>query len=303
MVLSMTGFSSKTITIEQESKKGIKSQIHMTMTLKSLNSRFFELNCKLPFALTQLETELIKYLKDRLHRGNIYFTIHMSNPDALSASIEPSLNIVEGYLNAIKKIQTTFTIPGSIEVTNLIDLPNIFETCDEPIDQNTIKMIFNTINDLVKSLNDSRLKEGQNLAIDISNRTNKIMDCLNKLEPRAKVVQEQKKNSLIKNLSCLLNTESKDEISDAQSTMIYNQLEKIDIHEEIVRFKTHIESLKNQLESKETEKGKKIDFTLQELFREINTITSKCSDGQISSIAIDIKVELEKAREQAQNIL
>lgn len=84
---------------------------------------------------------------------------------------------------------------------------------------------------------------------------------------------------------------------------VYVVLDKIDIHEEITRFKSHIENLQKLIEDKKIEKGKRLDFTLQELSREINTITAKCSDAGISTRAIDIKVELEKAREQTQNIV
>ena len=97
--------------------------------------------------------------------------------------------------------------------------------------------------------------------------------------------------------------EVKQEATENQSNIIFNQLERIDIHEEIVRFKTHLGTLSLILEKPGSENGKKLDFTLQELFREINTITSKCADAEISSLAINIKVELEKAREQAQNIV
>ena len=85
--------------------------------------------------------------------------------------------------------------------------------------------------------------------------------------------------------------------------MLYNELNKIDIHEEIVRFKTHLSAIQKILKGTEPENGKRIDFTLQELSREINTIAAKCSSASIGSLAIDMKIDLEKAREQAQNIV
>lgn len=96
---------------------------------------------------------------------------------------------------------------------------------------------------------------------------------------------------------------SEQPITETQLSAISQQLDRLDIHEEIVRFKTHIKSFSAIISSPDIETGKKLDFTLQELFRETNTIASKCSDAQISSLAIAIKVELEKAREQAQNIV
>jgi uncharacterized protein (TIGR00255 family) len=113
---------------------------------------------------------------------------------------------------------------------------------------------------------------------------------------------EAKKEQLFATLKAALG-EGAQPAADGQISMITQQLDRIDIHEEIVRFKTHLSSLTAMIASPDIETGKKLDFTLQELFRETNTIASKCSDAQISSLAIAIKVELEKAREQAQNII
>lgn len=295
MIQSMTGFSAITIVLPPQ-------QINLTMTLKSLNSRFFEFNCKIPFSLTQLETDLIKYFKSRLFRGNLYFTIHMVNPNILISTIEPSSNIIQNYVNAIKKIQSNFQIAGTLSISDMINLPNIFENKEEPVAQETIAAIMSVIEQLTETLIKERLKEGKVLAQDLQNRINAIQGYMLPLEPRAKEVIAQKKDNLFKLLKSSP-TAINPETADAYDLAIYHQLEKLDIHEEIVRFKTHLANLETILDSSEVEKGKKIDFTLQELFRETNTIASKCSDAQISSLAIDIKVELEKSREQAQNIV
>lgn len=294
MVLSMTGFSS---TILQVGK------IHLTMTLKSLNSRFFEVNCKLPYLLTHLETDIIKLCKAQLYRGNIYATVYMTNPHALTSGIEPSLTTVGGYLKAIDHIKEQFGLSGSVCVSDILTLPNIFEVKEGLIDEATMATIMQGIHQLIESLNQTRIQEGAQLALDIQGRIAMIKEHLEKLEPRAQAVLQERKETLLNNFKALL-TEHNQEINlESQNTALYSQLEKMDIHEEIVRFKTHIESLTDCLESSQKEKGKKLDFTLQELFREINTIASKCSDALISSLAINIKVELEKAREQTQNIV
>ena len=123
------------------------------------------------------------------------------------------------------------------------------------------------------------------------------------LEPRANVVMELKNAQLFATLKTALAETNQETASDAQTTVIYNQLERMDIHEEIVRFKTHLDSLSAIIKADDIETGKKLDFTLQELFREINTIASKCNDSVISALSINTKVELEKSREQAQNIV
>jgi uncharacterized protein (TIGR00255 family) len=303
MVLSMTGFSSLIITLPPQKNGAQSKEIQLTITLKSLNSRFFETTCKLPYSLTQLETELIKRFKTKLYRGNIYFTIHMHNPNALTAAIQPSLQSVAGYLQALETIKNQFRLEGTLSLKDVIHLPNIFETCEEPLNEETVSRILQAVDTLIDALYETRNKEGQMLAQDLHQRV-EVMRCyLGQVEPRANIVMEHKKNQLFASLKTLLPEGAQESPSDIQCLSLYNQLDKIDIHEEIVRFKTHLDAFVCCIDSAEKEKGKKLDFTLQELFREINTITSKCSDALISSIGINIKVELEKAREQVQNIV
>lgn len=303
MVLSMTGFSSLIITLPLHKNASSTKEIQMTMTLKSLNSRFFEANCKVPYSLTQLETEFIKHFKSKLYRGNIYFTIHMHNPNALTATIRPSINTVGEYLKALEYIQRNFTLEGTFSLKDLISLPGIFETYEEPLSEDTREYILKAVITLTESLNQTRIKEGAMLSQDLHQRVTAVTAYLQQLEPRAHTVMESKKNQLFQTLKTLLPEGSQESPSDMQCLSLYNQLDRIDIHEEVVRFKTHLDAFMCCINSSEKEKGKKLDFTLQELFREINTITSKCADALISSIAINIKVELEKAREQVQNIV
>lgn len=304
MIISMTGFSSTILIIPQKRENSnIESQIHLTMTLKSLNSRFFEFNCKLPIALTQLETDLLKFFKSKLHRGNIYFTIHMSNTNAFNPSIFPSLTIIEQYIKAIEQIKKQFPITGFISLKDIINLPNTFQIHEEPIDSSVISILFKEIEKLVEKLIKNQAQEGKKLEEDINGRIENIKFYLNELESRSKIVFDKKKEQLTTALQNALEQFNQENIKETQNLILYNQLEKIDIHEEIVRFKAHLENLVAHIKSDEIEKGKKIDFILQELFREINTITSKCGDALISNLAINIKVELEKAREQTQNIL
>lgn len=301
----MTGFSSGIITLPAPKNKitaKFGKDIQLTMTLKTLNSRFFEATCKMPYSLNHLETELIKLFKSKLYRGNVFFSIHMHNPSALTTTIEPSLNVVEGYIKAIEQIKKQFNIEGSINVKDIISLPEIFETEEAQIGEELTVQIIKAVNDLIEALNQTRIKEGENLAQDLSERIKHIREFLKQLEPRADKVMELRKQQIFETLKTIL-PEGQETPTEVQSLALHNQLDRIDIHEEIVRFKSHLEELEVAIKSTDKEKGKKLDFTLQELFREINTITSKCSDAEISRLAINIKVELEKAREQTQNIV
>lgn len=119
------------------------------------------------------------------------------------------------------------------------------------------------------------------------------------IEPRAAKVLEMRKATLLDSLKSIINEDNKEQ----QLMAISQQLDRMDIHEELQRFTTHLDNLEKVINDSDREKGKKLDFIMQELFREINTLAAKCADSEISSHAINIKVELEKAREQAQNIV
>ena len=303
----MTGFSSTILTLPRKidvAEPGSSEQsLQLSMTLKTLNSRFFECTCKLPYSLSFLETDLIKYFKSKLYRGNVVFSIHLSDPSALTGSIEPSFGAVLGYMKAIDRIKETSSLEGTLTISDLITLPNIFETRETPLSQETIDRILAAIEQLTTLVQETRIAEGKALAVDLESRIKAIKGYLEQLEPRANVVMEQKKAQLFATLKTALAETHQETASDAQTTVIYNQLERMDIHEEIVRFKTHLDSLSAIIKADDIETGKKLDFTLQELFREINTIASKCNDSVISALSINTKVELEKSREQAQNIV
>ena len=304
MTTSMTGFSSAIITVPiTDATTGQKQDVQVSLTLKTLNSRFFEASCRLPTSLSFLETELIKHFKKEFHRGTVQFTIYMSTPSALTGVIKPALSTVRGYLSALETIKKECNLEGDITIRDLVLLENIFETKETPLSEDTVKRLWKEINILTEKCNDVRKEEGKALEQDLRNRASLIRGYIKELEPRAQEVMENKKKQLLENLRTMLKDVSSELTAESQISATYNQLEKLDIHEEIVRFNTHLDTLDKILTSPEVSKGKKLDFTLQELFRETNTIASKCADAQISGLAISIKVELEKAREQAQNIV
>ena len=304
MVISMTGFGSSIISLPIiDTGTGSTQTMQVSLTLKTLNSRFFEVNCRLPTSLSFLETELIRYFKNELNRGTVQFTIYMSSPSLLTGVVEPALSTIEGYLTALTTIQKKFSLKGTIEIGDFMHLPNIFETKDTPLEKETVDLLWTAIHSLTKKCQDSRIQEGASLSKDLNERIAAMTQLHAELAPRAKEFMEHKKKQLIENLRAVLVDVSSELTAESQISAIYNQLERIDIHEELVRFSTHLDSLSTVLASPDISKGKKIDFILQELFRETNTIASKCSDAHISSLAISIKVELEKARKQAQNLV
>lgn len=296
MIRSMTGFTTRSVMLSLRDMK-----VPLSFSIKSLNARYFDTNCKLPYPINNLETEFIKLFKEKLLRGTITFTIHVGNPNAFKGAIEPSISTLNNYFKALETIKRTFAVEGTLSIANVLMLPNIFVTEEVELDEHSKSIIFSTTKELVNELIISQAKEGNVLKKDIQNRIaimSEQIEFIEKAFEKVMVTQKQKINTAMISLE-----QDNSKFAEIQKDSLYAILDKLDVNEEIVRFKNHLKNLDSYLESAEIEKGKRIDFTLQELSREINTITAKCADTIISAHAINIKVEIEKAREQTQNII
>lgn len=293
----MTGFASKTFTLIKDKDHKATVSVH----LKTLNSRFFELNAKLPHALSHLETDLLKIFKKSLYRGYVYFNVFIDNPSIFKGGIEPAMGAIEGYIGAIKKINTRFKINDQLNLEMIVRLPNIFNVLETGVDKKLSDSILKATNELIKQVIHERKKEGAEIKKDLEKRFSIMTKEIKEIKKRSKKLIENQKKRI--NLLTQEFEGEHVELLEARKSAMYTLLDKIDIHEEIVRFQSHLKSLNELLDSAGFEKGKRIDFILQEVAREINTITAKCSDSQISKQAINIKVEIEKAREQTQNIV
>ena len=307
MILSMTGFATSTVEIPLSNNSG---NMILAMSMKSLNSRFFEMSCKLPSLLSNLEVPAQRMLQKKLHRGHVSLHIKIINSELLNEAVKPSLLMIQNYLNAIDVVQQKFNLQDQVTLAQILQLPNALQAQELQLDATTEQAILEAIDNLSVELILTQQEEGRQLARDIqaqlASMTQKIaaiqalsqQHIQDKKEALTLVLTELKQfEGVIENKTteqCLLETK--------KSTLMY-EIEKIDINEETVRFNSHLVSLINQLQTTDPIKGKKLDFTIQELNREINTVASKCSHIGISSLAIDVKSELEKAREQAQNII
>lgn len=296
-ISSMTGFASKTFVITAPS--GERSSI--SMNLKTLNSRFFEASIKLPIALSHLETTFTKQFKEKLRRGHIYFTAYLSNPNVFEGSVTPAMTVIDSYMQSMRHIKDKYQLADDIKLDNILRLPNIFSKEEQQIDDESFNQIMLAIADLITGVTHERMAEGEKLAADLQERINNIEREMKTITERAHVFVEECK----KKVHATLQEIGADEnlIANAQKSGLYSMLDKIDIHEEITRLNSHLTNFTATLQQPELEKGKRLDFTLQELGREINTITAKCSDSTISAHAINVKVEIEKMREQIQNIV
>ena len=297
MIQSMTGFATtSTLITTSQGKKAT-----LTLSLKSLNGRFFELNCRIPSALSHLETVILKKLKDTLKRGHVHLIGSLSTNDIIQGNIEPSLNTIQNYIKAIETIKKECSIDQPINLEHILRLPNVFSSQEQIADELIVQTFLKIVDELTEKVISSRTKEGATIRQDLHTRTQNMHTFIRAIEAQAADFVERTKEQIQKHLLDI--KDSPNEANDIQKNTLYALLDKIDIHEEISRFKSHLHNLENQILSNETEKGKVLDFILQELVRETNTINAKCSDATIAKYAIDAKVEIEKMREQAQNIV
>jgi uncharacterized protein (TIGR00255 family) len=293
---SMTGFAIKTFLLTTA-----RAQTEVSLSLKSLNSRFFEVICRLPQPLQHLETQFIKQLKKQLHRGTIQLSIQVSNSNFFKNAISVDTDLAKNYLAAAQKLQKDTKVPGAITITDLINLPNLFIAQETTVDEKTKATIEKNFQTLVDQLVAERTKEGAMLAQDLQKRTKNMRQEITAIEKQANNLMQQKKQEVAEQLQQF--KELPEEQLKTQRMLLDEELNKMDIHEEIIRFQAHLKAFALILENKDVEKGRRLDFLLQELGRETNTIAAKCADAQISAYAINLKVELEKAREQVQNIV
>lgn len=295
MLLSMTGFASKTASLHFAEA----GDVTLAVELKSINSRFFEVVSKLPSMFNALEVKIIQQLQHKLLRGRVYLTVKFVEDGDSFENVVLSTKAVEDYLEISKKIKKNYNIAGELTLHDLLSLPNVFVTTRPNLTQKTEKLILGFIETVADDLLKTREEEGAQLEKDLRKRFKICGQEMAKIQKEAILCIERLK----KDIEQKRQHEEGDELARLQLEDAYILLNKIDVHEEITRFESHLKSVEVLLESTQTDKGKRLDFILQELLRETNTTMAKCSNFDISSHCVNIKVELEKAREQVQNIV
>lgn len=301
MVQSMTGFVSQTFDLAVGSET-----VTITLHIKSLNARFFEGSCKLPHALAHLEPAIIKKLREKLLRGTVQCSMYVSSPVLLGNKPVVSKSAIQGYLEAAQTIEQEYTtshaIATTIDINTLLTLPHVIEFAENPVSQESMQIILDNLDTQIDRLVAERMREGAELAVDLNKRLADLASMVAQIKERSVEVFATKKEKLLADIKELV-AQSTMEAQEHHLQMVYGQLERLDITEEIVRLTAHIANAQQIMVSGKAELGKKLDFTFQEMFREINTIGAKCADSALSNLAIAAKVELEKSREQIQNIV
>ena len=291
MIMSMTGFGKGQEQFEE---------VLISAEIKSVNSRFLETYIRLPRHLSSLELEIKEKLKKYAQRGKINININLNHGKGTIANVKLDHGILNKYLEIIDEISMITETNKNFTVTDILSLPDIvsFEV-DEAQEEKIKNMILGVLEAGLESFNKTRAIEGAALAKDMMERLDKMITYLSQIELLSKEVVKENVEKLKKRLNELTDINKLDD--DRLETEIVFLADRLDITEEIVRLKTHIIAFKSTLEN-DSHSGKKLNFLAQEMHREANTIGSKSAKIEISHLSVSLKEEIERIREQVQNI-
>lgn len=301
MIRSMTGYGRAQ---EQIDGRDILVEI------KSVNSRYLEQNVRIGRNYTYLEEDLKSLVKSRVSRGKAEIAVSLTLVEGKKADIRVNDEIVRGYMDAMKTYNETAgdgyhlagdtAVGGAMRWATLIQLPDVFRVEKPQEDEEAIRRAVLSVADkALAAFVSMRETEGVKLREDVLNRLDFIGERISIIEQEAPALTQKYRERLYARISDLLGGTAIDEQRILTEAAIFS--EKTAVDEETVRLRSHIEQMRGML-TEEGCVGRKLDFLVQEMNREVNTIGSKVQDVNITSVVVDMKSEIEKIREQIQNI-
>src|SRR3954468_5043573 len=289
---SMTGFGRGAV---------VETGFAVTVELKTVNNRFLDVSLRLSGEMQQLESTIKRLIANRLSRGRVDVNLQYDRAEEVNYEINRPL--IEGYLSAIKTMQEEFSLSGEPDLNVVARLPNVLLPRKEELSDEFVVAVESAVNLAIDDLEKMRYNEGQMLASELELRVSEIEKRLSPIESEAENVSEEYRQKLTKRISDMLaKSDSQIELDQARLAQEVAYLsDRADISEETSRLRSHIDHFR-QIVKDEKEVGKRLDFLTQELNREANTIASKTGNVTIKEHALAIKSEIEKIREQVQNV-
>ncbi len=292
MIDSMTGFGRGEAELESASA---------TVELRSVNNRYCEVSVRLPRNLSEREADVQARIKKVFSRGRISAQIQVEtvSDDLLPIRVDPEG--VRAYMTLLNQLRDEAGITAPVRLEHLLNYSDVFQTAEPPADQAETmwNAVLEALDTAIEALRRMRRQEGSALLADLEHRIEAIDHQLDRVEARAPTRIEEARERLHQRLREVLDDERIDrERLEMEIAMLADRL---DVTEECVRLRSHLEMFRQSLNS-ETPEGRKLNFIAQEINREVNTIGAKANDSEISHIAVAMKDELEKIREQVQNV-
>jgi len=279
----------------------LSENYQVTVELKSLNSKYFDLMIKLPSAYNKYEVKLRNQLANILQRGKIAATVNVEVLSETKISLKINHALAKSYMKELDILQHKLGIQSQVDLPFILSLPEVIPTEITQEDPEEWNLIEKAMQKAIDELVENRKEEGMALNRDLTARRKAIFACMVEVEKLLPIRMENIRLRLEQTLEEIRNRVNElDESRFEQELLFY--LEKVDINEEIVRLKQHLEYFEQLQEEKES-KGKQLQFLSQEVGREINTIGAKANDASIQRLVVKMKEELEKIKEQVFNIV
>ena len=291
LIKSMTGYGRAVETVNGR---------EFTVELRSVNNRYLDCNVKLPRMLTFAEDAVKQAVKASVSRGKVDVFISVKSENAEDTKVSLNKAVLEGYLTAMRQMVEEYGVQDNISVATLSRMPDVFTVEKPEVDEKQLLQdLLGVVNTALASYDAMRTTEGAALDADLRSRGNTILELVAQVEQGNSQTVIDYRARLEAKLREVLENTAIDESRILTEAAIF--ADKVAVDEETVRLRSHLKQMNSML-SGGGAVGRKLDFLLQEMNREANTIGSKCTDVNLARIVVDIKAELEKIREQTQNI-
>lgn len=291
MIYSMTGYGGA---------KGELDGITVSAELKSVNNRYLDMNVRLPKSCLFAEEPIRSAVSGHISRGKLDVFISVDSSGADSVSIQVNEALAEAYIAAVRSIAQQYSLSEELSALTVARFPEVMSTQKEDADRDAVTQAILTVLELaLTDYDEMRAREGDKLRLDILQKLENIESMVSVVEERSPQTVTEYRQKLFEKMKEVLGDAGVEETRVLQEAAIF--ADKISVDEETVRMRSHIAQFRQLLEQG-SPVGRKLDFLIQEMNREANTTGSKCSDSQIAKLVIDMKAEIEKIREQVQNI-
>lgn len=291
MIKSMTGYGSA---------KGTAQELEITVELKSVNNRYLDTSVRMPRSFLFAEDAVKSAVQSHISRGKVDVYISVDSSGAGEMNVKVNEALLKGYIAAISHIAAEYKLPNDMSAMSVSRFPDVLELEKKDMDSDAIsEAIVSITEQALRDFDDMRIREGEKLREDVLNRLGTIDSLVSTVEEKAPQTVEDYRNRLYQKMSEVLDTAGIDENRILAEAAIF--ADHIAVDEETVRLRSHMSQLETMMNGS-SPIGRKTDFLIQEFNREANTIGSKCQNSDIAHTVVDLKSEIEKIREQIQNI-
>lgn len=291
MIRSMTGYGRSEQIVDGRA---------VTVEIKSVNHRYFEFSCRTTRGYSFLEEKLKSFLQGRITRGKVDAYISVETLESAQTQVLVNHSLAEGYVQALRELAERYGLRDDISVSTVSRYSDIFSVHKAPEDEEAVwNSVQQAAKEALKNFLAMREAEGERLRADVLSRAGTIMKLVDEIETRSPQTVAEYQERLRQKIQELLGDNTVDEQRLLTETAIF--ADKVAVAEETVRLRSHFRQMEEMMKT-DAPIGRKLDFLVQEMNREANTIGSKAVDSKIAYLVVDIKAEIEKIREQIQNI-